>query len=118
MQSFLTASVIAEAWISLIFEAGGEYQPLLPLTPPPGSYTRARSLRPERSASSLQLSNLELVDEFPDGRSRFLERRVLLDGERNLDDLLHPLPPKLHRHTDIEPADPVLPLEVRSAGQD
>src|SRR5581483_9638767 len=76
----------------------------------PGPLTRPSWIRSR--------SDAQLVRELLDRRRRALERRRLLGGQRDLQDLLDPAPPELHRHPHEEPLDPVLALQVRRARQD
>src|SRR5215831_11241169 len=61
---------------------------------------------------------LELVHELADGGRRFVEGRLLLAAQLDLDDLLDAGASQLHGHADVETLGPVLPVEIGSARED
>src|SRR3954453_19286874 len=66
-------------------------------------------------ASSL---NLQRIEQLPNRIGRFLERGAFVLRQRDLDDLLDPVSPELHRNADVEVVEAVLAGQIRGTGED
>src|SRR6516165_7433546 len=67
--------------------------------------------------SAQNLHAFDDLDQLVHGGGRFVERRLLLAIELDLDDALDTAGADHHRHADIEAAHPVLAVEQGSTGQ-
>src|SRR5947209_16422946 len=75
------------------------------------------SVRPPPNRARRRL-NLQLRHQLPHRRRGAVQRHLLLGGELDLDDLLHPLRPETRRHAKEEIPVAVLAAQVDGARQD
>src|SRR2546421_3098908 len=85
--------------------------------PSPDDAPKTSAVRPlsPRSKNSLRGQD---ADDLAHGVGRSLQRRTLVVGEVELDDLLDTAGAELDRHAHVQAVDPVLALEVRRARED